>query len=91
MTTITFNKNSIEVSGHTKSIVCAGISAVVMGAINWFEQEDISVTCDEKNALISLVLLKNTKPNQEKLELILMQLKSMKKYYDKYIDFKEGK
>ena len=95
MITIDYDKNSIVVTGHAnyadngKDIVCAGVSAIVMGAINWFNDEDIVLSIDNTRK-IELSLINKTKSNQEKINLILIQLKSIELKYKKNIKFKKG-
>ena len=52
MIKINFYQNGYIVSGHANysennDIVCAGVSSIVIGSINWFNQEDVIVKIDD--------------------------------------------
>lgn len=96
MTTIEYSKNHLKVIGHTgfnrnsKDIVCAGISAITMGATNWFDKNDVEIVVDDKIPLIEITLLNKNNKNQKMLELIIIQLKSIQKEYSKFVKLKKG-
>ena len=90
MIKITYSESSIKASGHAnfdlkgKDIVCAGVSAIIMGAINWFKEEDIVLSIDGDNK-IELKLINKSKKNKQLIELVLIQLKSIELKYSKNI------
>ena len=95
MIKIKYTTTSLTITGHAgyenpgKDIVCAGVSAIILGAIKWFKPQDIELT-QTKNKLI--VKLNNTKPeNMMKLDLIVTQLKPIAKKYKKYIKISKGR
>ena len=96
MISIELYSNGLIVSGHAnadtkgKDIYCAAVSAIVQGAINWFYENEISFELFD--GYLKLKILKLTKKNHEKLEMIAIQLWSLKsKDTKKYIDFKKNK
>ena len=84
--------SSLEVSGHSnydekgKDIVCAGVSAIVVGGINALINENkkaIEYECKEGYAR---VLVKNIDSNIEKiLDVISTQLYTVEESYPKFI------
>ncbi len=81
MININFYKNGLEVSGHSlyddigKDIVCAGVSAIIMGSLNWFKDNDIIESCD---GYIKLIINKDNYHNElNLLKLIYIQLDAM--------------
>ncbi len=73
--------NGIKVSGHAQSaphgqdLVCCGVSSIVMGALNWFDQDDCVLVTDD--GLIQLTFDQANQKYQEYLDLIAMQLKAL--------------
>ena len=97
MIIIKYNKNSIELSGHAcqakkgKDIVCAGVSAIFFGALNWFKEKDIQLVYSKKTNGIKLELRNKTKANQDYIALIVKQLKPMSYDFKQYIKLSKGK
>lgn len=92
MITINYFKDKLIVEGHAnydvenKDIICAGVSAIVMGAINWFESSDIKYKIND--GYMHFEIINKTECNLKKLNLITIQLLSLKqKKYDKYLKF----
>lgn len=90
MIKINFYQNGYIVSGHANfssnnDVVCAGVSSIVIGSINWFKPQDIIVKIDDG------YLLMKFKSNLEYcinyLELIKIQLESIavNPNYKKYL------
>ena len=87
---------SFEVSGHSnydekgRDIVCAGVSAIVVGGINALVNENkkaIEYECKEGYAK---VLVKNIDSNIEMiLDVISTQLYTVEESYPKFIKIKE--
>lgn len=76
-------------SVHGSDIVCAGVSAVVMGSLSWFDSNDIvDYVIDEKVPLIKIVLVNNDKTIMA-LSLISNQLLEIKKSYSKFISIEK--
>lgn len=96
MIAISYTKNSIEISGHAcqakkgKDIVCAAVSGIFFGALNWFNEEDIKLTCNKKTNDVKLELISKTKTNQEYIGLIVKQLQPIAYDYKKYIKLSKG-
>lgn len=92
MITIDFYNNGFVVKNHAnydeygQDIVCAGISAITMGCITWFNKDDI-VECliDESKPIIKFVVKLNYK-NGIALDLIQNQIKQVYQSYQKYIN-----
>ncbi|GAA5414416.1 ribosomal-processing cysteine protease Prp [Ureaplasma ceti] len=94
MIKIKFYKNGLVVSGHAnyaphgQDIVCAGVSAITMGAINWFVEEDVEIVVEE--GYLSLRLLHQSQANLYLLELLQTQLSALNhEEYSQYISFQE--
>ncbi len=81
MVTITYFKNALLIEGHANlqpaphDILCAGISAISMGALNWFDQADIKVTINDGSLL--LIINHCSKQNIDYLTLIKTQLNAL--------------
>ncbi len=89
-------QNGILIQGHAqaedigKDIYCAGVSAIAQGAINWFNQDDI--TYEIKDAYLKLKINNLTSKNVELLKLLEIQLWSLDTIeYRKYIQFIKNK
>lgn len=86
MIKIQFYSNGFIVSGHAnyakygEDILCAGVSAIVMGALNWFVEDDVVI--EVKEGYISLKVLNNLEDNKKLLNLLKIQLRSLN--YEKY-------
>lgn len=97
MILIKYTDTTIEVTGHANfakkgnDIVCAAVSAIIMGAINWFQAKDIEVKENKKKGQITIVI-KNRKPeNMLMLDLVVQQLKPIAKKFKKYVKIKKGR
>lgn len=90
MININFYKNGFIVkdhanySDHGSDIVCAGISAIIMGSISWFKEDIIDYVIDDKIPIIKLVVKENAK-SITGLDLVYNQINEVKKSYPKYI------
>lgn len=97
MIKVSYTKSSIKVSGHAlyaqkgKDIVCAGVSAIIFGAVKWFDPKDIKLEQDKKNNSFKLTLKKCSKQNIALLDLIVKQLKPIEKHYSRYITINKGR
>ena len=75
--------SSLIVSGHSnydeigKDIVCAGVSAILIGALNWFDLESKIV---HQENLIQVIT-----SQYNYLDLIKTQLQAIQKKYSQYI------
>jgi uncharacterized protein YsxB (DUF464 family) len=98
MIKVTIEKNntkivSLEVSGHSnydekgKDIVCAGVSAVVVGGINCLINEDknaITYECKEGYSKVDVKNIDNDNINKI-LDVITTQLYTIEESYPKFI------
>lgn len=82
-------KNHANFDSYGNDIVCAGVSAIVMGSLSWFDVNDI-IDCviDEEEPLIKIVLVTNNK-NMMALSLISNQLLEVQKSYSNFVSFKK--
>lgn len=89
--------SSLEVSGHSnydehgKDIVCAGVSAVVVGGLNALTNENKKkVSCKMSDGYVNVDVLDL---NDDKLQLIMdvivIQLRSIEESYKKYVKIYE--
>lgn len=84
---------SIEVSGHAlfadygKDIVCAGVSAVVIGGFNALEKyiNDKSVELYENKSKLAIKVLKTNETIQTIISTILVQLQTIESSYQENI------
>lgn len=93
MIKIHFFENAICVNGHAqaeafgKDIYCAGVSAIVLGALNWFKVKDVEYHFESGSYYLKII--NKNRQNLDKLELIKIQLKSLlNDKYKKYIKIK---
>lgn len=93
MVKVTFFKNGFDVSGHAlfdehgKDIVCASVSGIVLGSLNWFDKKDISkCNINSSSANISFRLKKMSIENTIALDLIKTQLMSIQKNYKEFLE-----
>lgn len=92
MVKIQFKENGFSAIGHSnynehgKDILCAGISSILNGSINWFSNK----TYELKDGFIELVLNNVTNKDKEKLNLIQIQIKSIElnKQYQPFLKVK---
>ena len=96
MINIKYTKNSLQLIGHAcqakkgQDVVCAGVSAIFFGAINWFNKKDIKLTYGKKSNGVKLELKKKTVANQEYLGLIVKQLKPIAHDFKQYVKISKG-
>lgn len=89
-------KSKISVEGHAlfdeinKDIVCAAVSAVVIGGINFFQKDDLDVDVNEKKAVIKLALKNLVCDNVAAFNVIIVQLRTIAKSYPKYLKISKG-
>ena len=93
MIKIEFWDNAIKVTGHANAdfggndIYCAGVSAIVNGAINWFDTNEAFYEIDDGLFYLK-IKNKNLNNNKFKLELLKVQLWALNhKKYKKYLKF----
>ena len=88
----------IKVEGHAnysnkgKDIVCAGVSAVIIGGANSFEKEIIKkqVYCKIDQDIAKIKVEDYTIISiQNKLDVIVTQLKAISENYSKYVKIKK--
>lgn len=88
---------SLRVKGHAetaeygKDLVCAGVSAVVIGALNALEDEDnFDISIEEGDVKVDV---KGTLSEHDVIvfEILIIQLKTIKMSHPKAIDIKERK
>lgn len=91
------NITAVKITGHANfaevgsDIVCAGISAIVIGTLNALhelENNQVQVI-DNTIGLINLKVTNFTNNSQIILKTMLWQLKTIKNQYPKYINIKE--
>ena len=94
MTTILFYKNGFIIKDHTNydksgsDLVCAGISAIVFGTINWFNKNMIvHLNIDETQPIIEF-FTKLNKNAEVGLSLVKKQFLTIKKSYPKNLSVK---
>ena len=81
----------IQIKGHAKSneygkdLVCAGVSSIAVGILNTIEeyQKKVSVIMDE--GLIDISVLEQDYELDIILNTLIIQLKTIKESYSKYI------
>lgn len=87
----------ITITGHASfadignDIVCAGISAIVIGTLNALHELENNQIQVVKNTsgLVKLKVINVTNNSQVILKTMLWQLKTIKNDYPKYINIKE--
>ncbi len=90
MIKIVFYKNAFNISGHANfkeknDIICAGISAIVEGSLNWFIKNDIFL--EKQDGLIKLIVTNINDDYIYKLELLWIQLNAIHhSEYKKHIE-----
>lgn len=83
-------KNALILNGHANfsaygtDIVCAGVSAIVIGALNWFDQTTTKIQIKDGNCFISV--LETDLKQQTYIEQIRIQLLAMVANYGSYLD-----
>ncbi|MDE6646056.1 MAG: ribosomal-processing cysteine protease Prp [Malacoplasma sp.] len=92
---IDFYLDGFKISGHAKyatkgkDIVCAAISGICFGSINWFNKKDIIIfeSNEEKAELTLKVNL--TEKNKMGISLIETQIKTISDSYYQFCKFKK--
>ena len=87
----------LEVKGHSyydekgKDIVCAGVSAIVVGGINAITSlvSSHEIDYEVKDGYVKLTNL-NNKDIQEILKVVIIQLKTVEDSYSKFIKIVES-
>lgn len=94
MIKIEFLDNGIKINGHANAdnfgndIYCAGVSSIVQGAINWFDQNEIIYKINDGS--LELKIIKTTNENLYLLKLLKIQLEALlSDEYKKYIQIIE--
>lgn len=86
---------SLEVSGHAeydkrgKDIVCAGVSAVVIGGFNALAQKNLEVDFLVNDNVSKVEIKSMNEELQIILETMVIQLKTIQQSYKKYLNIKE--
>ncbi len=87
---------SIQVSGHAYSgepgfdLVCAGVSSIMTGALNAFDEMDDSVNLTlTKEPLIQIDIQTPSELNQKLIEFVHIQLKTVEYAYAQNIEIHE--
>lgn len=91
MIKINFYKNGFEVSGHANyaqhgsDIVCAGVSGIVNGALNWFDEKNVLIKIHDGYVLV--LAANNDAKTLEYFKLIQVQLEALNhREYKKYLE-----
>ncbi len=96
MITITLYQKAITCNGHANfsskgnDIYCAGVSAVILSAMNWFKKSDIEY--EMADGLFKFKLVNQSEDNLYKLDLLKQQLSSFQQSdFKKYIQIKKSR
>lgn len=85
-------KNAFVIEGHAlfaehgTDIVCAGVSAIAMGALNWFDQQTTSITVND--GFIKVIAKQSDIKAIEYIDLIAVQLQAIALSYSKNVQLK---
>lgn len=88
-------KNALFINGHANfakrgsDIVCAGVSSIAIGALNWFDIDYANISVSSGD--LKLIIDSNYKKGLELIDLIFTQLLAMYENYKDYINIKEIK
>ncbi|WP_033159753.1 ribosomal-processing cysteine protease Prp [Mycoplasmoides alvi] len=91
MLSVTFYPGGIKIEGHAlfspkgEDIVCAAISGIVFGGINWFEQKNIKVVSDQENDFFLCELQNSDLQNLVAMQVIQTQIQAIAKLYPKHV------
>lgn len=86
---------TIIVKDHANSgdygfdLVCAGVSAIMIGALNAFDQMNFSGDLDMDERPKIKITSDKLKENQKYMEIIYYQLKTIQEQYSEYINIIE--
>ncbi|MCV3753948.1 ribosomal-processing cysteine protease Prp [Ureaplasma zalophigenitalium] len=85
--------NALIIQGHAfagkhgQDIVCAGVSAISLSALNWFNEKAINVII--RDGYYHLTIVQKNKTNLMYLNLIYIQLAGIAQSYHQYIEIQE--
>lgn len=97
MITIHYSNGSIVVIGHANfanknDIVCAAVSGIVYGAISWFNKKEAKIIVNKKKNKISIKLFRlNHDKIDQRISLLIKQLKTIQQKYRKNISIQKDK
>lgn len=97
MLKITFENESLKVEGHAfysksgSDIVCAAISGIVLGGVNWFNFTDVEIHFEIRSNLFFLKIKNLIKENLIALQVIKTQIRAIAQNYPNYIKIFEQK
>lgn len=88
--------NSLLVSGHAnydkygKDIVCAGVSAIVVGGINALEEYLANIEIINEKNLLGVKIIKSNETIQTIMKTIIIQLETIQESYEKFIKIEKN-
>lgn len=91
MLKVTFYAGGIQIQGHAffnpdgNDIVCAAISGIVLGGLNWFDKSNVQVRYEHKKELFSFELLNSDWENLVALQVIQTQIQAIAKVYPAFV------
>lgn len=91
MLAITFYAGGVKIEGHAffapkgDDIVCAAISGIVLGGLNWYDPKDLSIQRSERNNIFSFELKNSDYDKLIALQVIQTQIEAIAKVYPNYI------
>lgn len=91
MIKIKFYQNGLTATGHAYSdqyghdLVCAGVSAIIMGALNWFNHQSTQIVIDKNK----IAIVSHTEDISQYLSLIKQQLQAMLPQNTAYLNLEE--
>ncbi|WP_027124073.1 ribosomal-processing cysteine protease Prp [Mycoplasmoides pirum] len=91
MLLITFYAGGMKIEGHAlfkpkgEDIVCAAISGIVLGGINWFDPKNIKIVSNPDKELFFCELQNSDFENLVAMQVIQTQISSIAKIYPQYI------
>lgn len=94
MINIEFNTNGFIAKGHAlfapkgQDIVCAGVTAVIVGALNVFNEHEVKV--EIKEGFCSLHIYVHSEEHNLILKVINTQLKTIEEAYPQHLKIQGG-
>lgn len=91
MIKVKFYQNGLTATGHAYSdqyghdLVCAGVSAIIMGALNWFNPQSTQIIIDNNK----IAIISHTEDISQYLLLIKQQLQAMLPQSTAYLSLEE--
>lgn len=91
MIKVKFYQNGLTATGHAYSdqyghdLVCAGVSAVIIGALNWFNPQSTQIIIDNNK----IAIISHTEDISQYLLLIKQQLQAMLPQNIAYLSLEE--